>query len=67
MTELLRNKVFYKKERKMMNLHFGRQAVSNSGDTTVSIDNPNTIGNAQEYPVSLYISKMNPFVGDIRG
>ena len=44
---------------------FRGQVVSNSGNTAASINIPNTIGNAQEYLVSLYISKMNMFVGDI--
>ena len=39
------------------------QAVSSSGDTIGSIDNLRTIGNAQEYIVSLYIRKLYLFEG----
>ena len=43
--------------KKMTILCFGGQVVSNSGDTTTSIEDPNTIGNAQKYLVSLYFFK----------
>ena len=66
MTELSHTNVV-DKERKGQILCFRCQAVSHSSDTTihVSTDNPNTIGNAQEHLVSLYISKMNLCVGDV--
>ena len=53
------------KERKMMNFHFRHRAILNSISTSASIDNHNIIGNTQEYLISLYISKMYLFVGDI--
>ena len=40
--------------------------VSNSDDANASTDILSTIGSAQEYLVSLYITKMNVFVGDLR-
>ena len=64
MAELSHNNIFVEKERRRI-LYFQGQAVSNSSDTIASIDNPSTIGNGQEYLVSLYISKMNRFVEDI--
>ena len=63
MKELLRNKVVGKKDDQFCD--FDLNPVSNSSNTTTSIDNPNTISNAQEYMVSIYISKMNLFWGDI--
>ena len=44
-------------------MQFRYQVVSNSGDATTSIDNPDTIGNTQEHLVSLRTSKMNPVCG----
>ena len=44
------------------NFVFQHRAVSNSGSTNASINNPNSIGNAQEYLASLYINKQNLFV-----
>ena len=63
--ELLQNKLFDKKERMKTFLRFQHWEVSNSGDTTASINNANSIGSTQEYTVSLYISKMNLSVGAI--
>ena len=37
----------------------------NIGGTIASVNNLNTIGNAQEHLVSLYTSKINLFVGDV--
>ena len=54
-----------KKERKTWILCLWGQAVSNSGDTTASIDIPITIGSAQECMVSLCKRKMNVLVGYI--
>ena len=34
-------------------------------DFPANINNPNSVGSAQEYLVSLYMDKMNLFVGDI--
>ena len=62
---LSHNNVFVEEERNMANFGFSLWSGSNSSNTTGSIDNLNTIGNAQEYPVSLYISKTNIFVGGI--
>ena len=44
------------------NFVFQHGTVSNSGSTSASINDPNSIGNAQEYLASLYISKLNLFV-----
>ena len=70
MTELLCNNDFVenkrKKERRRQILCCRGRAVSNSGDTTASIDLPSSIGNTQKYLVSPYMSKMNLLVGDIR-
>ena len=50
----------------MMILHVQHQVVSNSSDTSASIDIPSTIDNAQEYMVNkAKQSKMNLFVEDI--
>ena len=35
----------------------------NSGDTVASTDNHNTVGSAQEYVVSVYVSKKEPICG----
>ena len=64
MTVLPHNKVFLEKESWQV-LHFLCQAVLNSSDATESIDNLNTIDNAEEYLASLYIRKMILFVEDI--
>ena len=48
------------------NCDFRPRAVSNSGDPTVSVKHLNSFGSAQEYLVSIYISKTNPLVGNIR-
>ena len=50
----------------MTNFAFLCRAVSNSSDTTASIGNFSSTGKAQEYQVSLYISKKNQFVRNIR-
>ena len=50
----------------MMNISFPCRVVLNSGDVTASIGNLNSTGNTQEYLASLYISKMNMFVENIR-
>ena len=44
---------------------FRLRAVSNSDDTTASMNNYSSIGSVQEYFVSLCIMKMNRSVGDI--
>ena len=53
------------KERRTI-LRFRLQAVSNSCDTTASVKHHNSFGSAQEYLVSIYISKMDLLVGNIR-
>ena len=47
-------------------MRFRRGAVSNSGNTTGSVNNRNSIGSAWEYLVGVDISKTNLFVGDKR-
>ena len=37
----------------------GPRAVSNSGDPTANVKHRNSFGSAQEYQVSIYVSKMN--------
>ena len=44
---------------------FCHGAFSNFSNTTLSINNPTTIGNAQKYQVSVCISKMKLFVGEM--
>ena len=71
MTVLSRNNVFLerarkkeRKKKKVMNFPFLRSSGLGFDDATASINLPNIIGNAQEYFVILYMSKMNLFVGD---
>ena len=47
------------KERIKMILPFRHQAVSNSGDTAARVKHRNSFGSAQEYLLSIYISKTN--------
>ena len=54
MKVLLCKKIFAKKK-KIPILYFGGGAVSNSDSTNASIDIPSTIGNTQNYLVSLHI------------
>ena len=60
-TELSRNNVFDKKEKRKERsktiLCFRPQAVSNSGDSTASVEHRSSFGSTQEYLVSIYISK----------
>ena len=65
MTALSYDKFFVDKEKRRRILCFPCRAVSNSGNTTASIDIPSTVGNVQQYLVSLDINKMYLFVGDI--
>ena len=61
--ELLRNKLFDKREtRKKKNDEFYIFCVEQFSTPVILL---NTIGNAQEHLVCVYISKMNLFVGDI--
>ena len=59
-TWLSRNKFFTRrKERKKTILCFWRWAVSNSGNTTASVNNRNSIGSAQEYMISVCVRELN--------
>ena len=67
MADLSQNQLFtkMKEERRKTIWRFGHQAVSSSGSTIESINDPINIGRLPKLPESLYASKMNLFVGDI--